>query len=121
MTSTFNRRNFLGGAAATGLGIAVTGSIDVLAGSGSAYAAPRSSDGYGPLVPDPLGLLALPAGFSYRIVAQSGVTRTADDGMLTASDPDANGVFANGVRLDHRQQPRDRRQRAVRGAEPGRV
>ena len=97
MTSTFNRRNFLGGAAATGLGIAVTGSIDVLAGSGSAYAAPRSSEGYGPLVPDPLGLLALPAGFSYRVVAQSGVTRTADDGMLTASDPDANGVFANGA------------------------
>ena len=44
----------------------------------------------------PHGLLALPAGFSYRIVAQSGVTRTTDDGMLTASDPDANGVFANG-------------------------
>ena len=96
MTSTFNRRNFLGGAAAAGLGIAVTGSIDVLAGSGSAYAAPRSSDGYGPLVPDPQGLLALPAGFSYRIVAQSGVTATADSGIPTASDPDANGVFPNG-------------------------
>jgi uncharacterized protein len=95
MTSTFNRRHFLGGAAATGLGIAVIGSIDVLAGSGSAYAAPRSSEGYGPLVPDPQGLLALPAGFSYRIVAQSGVTSTAD-GAPTASDPDANGVFANG-------------------------
>jgi uncharacterized protein len=96
MTSIFNRRDFLGGAAATGLGIAVTGSIDMLTGSGSAQAPPRSSDGYGPLVPDPQGLLALPAGFSYRIVAQSGVTSTTD-GVLTASDPDANGVFANGA------------------------
>src|SRR3954470_20991536 len=96
MTSSINRRGFLGGAAATGLGIAITGSIDVLAGSGSALAAPRSSDGYGPLVPDPKGLLSLPAGFSYRIVTQSGVTPTAD-GVPTASDPDGSGVFARGT------------------------
>jgi uncharacterized protein len=94
MTASLNRRDFLGGAAAAGLGLAVSGSIDVLAGSDSALAAPRSSQGYGPLVPDPRGLLSLPAGFSYRIVAQSGVTSTTD-GTPTASDPDANGVFAN--------------------------
>jgi hypothetical protein len=50
------------GARATGLGIAISGSIDVITGSGSAQAAPRSSVGYGPLVPDPKGLLSLPAG-----------------------------------------------------------
>ncbi|NUQ31578.1 MAG: DUF839 domain-containing protein [Dermatophilaceae bacterium] len=96
MSSSLNRRGFLGGAAATGLGIAISGSIDVLAGGGSALAAPRSSVGYGPLVPDPKGLLSLPAGFSYKIVTQSGVTPTAD-GIPTASDPDGTGVFARGT------------------------
>ena len=96
MTSSINRRNFLGGATAAGLGVAIAGSVDALAGSGSAQAAPRSSRGYGPLIPDPAGLLALPAGFSYRIVAQTGVTQTLD-GVPTPSDPDGNGVFANGT------------------------
>jgi len=95
LTSSLNRRGFLGGAAATSLGIAISGSIDILAGSGSALAAPRSSVGYGPLVPDPKGLLSLPAGFSYRIVTQ-GVTPTGD-GIPTASDPDGTGVFARGA------------------------
>ena len=96
MTSLINRRNFLEGATAAGMGIAIAGSVDVLAGSGSALAAPRSSTGYGPLVPDPAKLLALPAGFSYRIVSQTGVTQTLD-GVPTPSDPDGNGVFANGT------------------------
>ncbi|MFC7598015.1 alkaline phosphatase PhoX [Terrabacter sp. GCM10028922] len=96
MTSSLDRRGFLEAAAATGLGIAISGSIEVLAGSGSALAAPRSSEGYGPLVPDPNGLLSLPEGFSYRIVSQTGVTPTAD-GVPTASDPDGNGVFARGT------------------------
>jgi secreted PhoX family phosphatase len=95
MTSSVNRRTFLGGAAATGMGIVIAGSIDAVAGSGSALAAPPSSAGYGPLVPDPKKILALPAGFSYRIVSETGVTQTVD-GVPTASDPDGTGVFANG-------------------------
>ena len=93
MTPSVNRRAFIGGAAATGMGIVIAGSIDAVAGSGSALAAPRSSAGYGPLVPDPKKILALPRGFSYRIVAETGVTDTAD-GVRTASDPDGTGVFA---------------------------
>jgi secreted PhoX family phosphatase len=96
MTSSINRRSFLEGATAAGLGIAVAGSVDVLAGSGSALALPLSATGYGPLVPDPAGILALPAGFTYRIVSESGVTQTLD-GVPTPSDPDGNGVFANGT------------------------
>ena len=96
MTSLINRRNFLEGATAAGMGIAIAGSVDALAGSGSALAAPRSSTGYGPLVPDPAKILALPAGFSYRIVSQTGVTQMLD-GVPTPSDPDGNGVFANGT------------------------
>ncbi len=94
MTSSVNRRAFLGGAAAAGLGIVIAGSVEAVAGSGSALAAPPSSAGYGPLVPDPKKILALPRGFSYRIVSETGVTETVD-GVPTASDPDANGVFAN--------------------------
>ena len=96
MTSSINRRTFLEGATAAGMGIAIAGSVDALAGSGSAFAAPRSSTGYGPLVPDPAGLLALPAGFSYRIVSKTGVTQMLD-GVPTPSDPDGNGVFAHGT------------------------
>ena len=96
MSSLINRRNFLGGATAAGMGIAISGSVEILAGSGSALAAPRSSTGYGPLVPDPAGILALPVGFSYRIVSQSGVTQTLE-GAPTPSDPDGNGVFSRGT------------------------
>jgi len=72
MTSSVNRRAFLGGAAATGLGIVIAGSVEAVAGSGSALAAPPSRAGYGPLVPDPKKILALPRGFSYRIVFANG-------------------------------------------------
>jgi uncharacterized protein len=96
MTSSVNRRTFLGGAMATGMGIVITGSIDAVAGSGSALAAPRSFAGYGALVPDPKKILALPPGFSYRVVSETGVTDTVD-GVRTASDPDGTGVFANGA------------------------
>jgi secreted PhoX family phosphatase len=92
VASYLTRRGFLGRTAATGLGIVVAGSIDVIAGSGGPLAASRSSVGYGELVPDPAGLLALPPGFSYRIVSQAGVTPTAD-GVPAASDPDGTGMF----------------------------
>jgi secreted PhoX family phosphatase len=92
VASDLTRRGFLGRSATTGLGIVFTGSIAAIAGPGTALAASRSAFGYGDLIPDPAGLLALPPGFSYHIVSQSGVTPTAD-GVPAASDPDANGVF----------------------------
>jgi secreted PhoX family phosphatase len=88
MTPSISRRGLLGGAAASGLGIVLAGNLEAVAGT-------RPSVGYGPLVGDPAGILALPSGFSYRIVSQTGVTSTADGG-LTPADPDANGVFRNG-------------------------
>jgi uncharacterized protein len=96
VASDLNRRGFLGRTAAAGLGIVFAGSIEAIAGPGSALAALRSSVGYGGLIPDPAGLLALPPGFSYRLVSQSGVTSTAD-GVPTADDPDGTGVFPNGT------------------------
>ena len=65
MAHQTDRRHFL---AATGLGFAA------LAASGChARGKPiASAKGYGPLVPDPQGLLDLPAGFSYRVVSELG-------------------------------------------------
>lgn len=94
MTSphSHSRRTFLGRGAAGALGIAFAGSLDAIAGPGSALAATSSAAGYGPLVADPAGLLALPAGFSYKIIAQAGVT-TLDTGQPTPGDPDGTANF----------------------------
>ena len=67
------RRTFLAGGASTGLGIALSGSVGSVFGASPARgAAPTATagtePGYGPLIPDPGGLLALPAGFSYKLV-----------------------------------------------------
>jgi secreted PhoX family phosphatase len=85
---------------ATGVGIALTGSYAGLFGAAPAGAKghaghgkpPKGEVGYGPLVDDPAGLLALPAGFSYTLVAESGVT-TLESGEPTPSDPDGTASF----------------------------
>ena len=92
MSSTVSRRGFLGGTAATGLGFVFAGAGSLDPFSRAAVAATRPAAGYGALVPDPQGLLALPKGFSYKLIAQSGVTPT-DDGVPHPSDPDGMGVF----------------------------
>ncbi|MEU9837396.1 alkaline phosphatase PhoX [Streptosporangium sp. NPDC048047] len=93
MSAPVSRRSFLGRSAAGGLGIALAGSIEAIAETGTARAATRTLQGYGPLVPDPAGLFSLPAGFSYRIVAEAGVT-LLDSGEPTPSDPDGMAWFA---------------------------
>ncbi|WP_409018580.1 alkaline phosphatase PhoX [Brevundimonas vesicularis] len=47
--------------------------------------------GYGPMKPDPYGLLDLPEGFSYRVVSQVG--QTMDDGLMTPDKFDGMGCF----------------------------
>jgi secreted PhoX family phosphatase len=95
--SGISRRSVLTRSAA-GVGIALTGSYAGLFGAGAASASPGSAPGkpgpagYGPLVDDPAGLLSLPAGFSYTIVAESGVTRL-DSGEPSPSDPDGTASF----------------------------
>lgn len=92
MTNSLSRRGLLGGTAVSGLGIAFAGSIEAIAGT-AANAATRSAQGYGPLVADPAGILSLPRGFSYTILAEAGVTRM-EDGNLTPTDMDGMGAFA---------------------------
>jgi len=93
MTTDMTRRQMLGRSSAVGLGIAFAGSIEAIAGPGTALAATPAPNGYGPLVPDPAGLLALPRGFSYTIVARAGETMT-EDGVPTPSDADGTAAFA---------------------------
>ncbi len=51
--------------------------------------------GYGPLVADPKGLIDLPKGFRYVVLAQAGAGGL-DDGSPTPARPDAMGSFASG-------------------------
>ncbi|CUR55795.1 conserved exported hypothetical protein [metagenome] len=95
--SHLTRRGFLAGSATTGLGIALSGSVNPVFGASPARGAspgamPGAEVGYGPLIPDPAGLLALPAGFSYRLVAQSGIT-TLESGEVTPGRTDGTACF----------------------------
>lgn len=80
------RRQFLASAAAFAAGVG---------GLRSAVAATDYSpttNGYGPLVPDPKGLLDLPAGFRYRVLSTVG--DRMDDGLRLPGKPDGMAAFA---------------------------
>ncbi|MEU2181995.1 alkaline phosphatase PhoX [Streptomyces thermolilacinus] len=86
-----SRREF----AATGTALALTGTVGALATAPGAIAAPEvrgGGRGYGPLLEDPAGLLALPAGFSYRVLTHSGVTRL-ESGEFTPERHDGTAAF----------------------------
>ncbi|OEJ27471.1 Tat pathway signal sequence domain protein [Streptomyces agglomeratus] len=104
---TITRRDFARRSALTGASVALVGSVGALATAPGALAADDAPDtgdagdeagtrghgpGYGPLVPDPEGILALPAGFSYRIITHSGVT-TLESGEYTPSNHDGTAAF----------------------------
>ncbi|MFF4953734.1 alkaline phosphatase PhoX [Streptomyces chattanoogensis] len=97
------RRNFAKRSALTGASVALAGSVGVLAtapgaiGEEAPDAGPEGAEdgqgiGYGPLLPDPDGILALPAGFSYRIITRTGVT-TLESGESTPSNHDGTATF----------------------------
>lgn len=85
-----SRRSVLTRSASAGVGIVLSGSIPGL--FGTAQAKHGHAVGYGPLIPDPAGILSLPEGFSYRIVAESGAT-LLDSGQPTPDDPDGTAAF----------------------------
>ncbi|MBP2402226.1 putative phosphatase [Streptomyces netropsis] len=104
---TISRRDFAKRSAYTGAGVALVGSAGVLATAPGALAADAAGEtgaddaaelgrrklGYGPLVADPKGLLALPAGFSYRVITRTGVTKL-ESGEPTPSNHDGTAAFA---------------------------
>ncbi|GAA2960265.1 alkaline phosphatase PhoX [Streptomyces enissocaesilis] len=104
---TITRRDFARRSALTGASVALVGSVGALATAPGALAADDPAEsggagdeagkgghgpGYGPLVPDPEGVVALPAGFSYRIITHSGVTRL-ESGEYTPSNHDGTAAF----------------------------
>lgn len=100
---SLTRRDFARSTAAGGAGVVLAGSVGALATAPQALAATdldgakdahgHPGIGYGPLIPDPDGILALPAGFSYRVVTYSGRTRL-ESGEPTPSNHDGTAAFA---------------------------
>ena len=95
---TLTRRELLRNSALTGAAIATGGLFTGLAG-GVAAAGPS---GYGALTGDPAGILELPKGFSYQILAKGGAgfsdadATKYDDGQKVAGDADGAASFAIG-------------------------
>jgi len=94
-----SRRTFLAGGTAAGVGLAVAGAVPSLAQASPGR--PHGPVGKGhvpfpPLVDDPAGILALPAGFSYAIVTRAGVTRLDRGQGLTPSDHDGMAAYDAG-------------------------
>ena len=92
MTGAVPRRDLLRAGAAGGFGIAIGGSLAAIAGPAEARAAARPAAGYGPLITDPAGLLSLPKGFKYTVIAETGVS-VLESGQPTPSDPDGTACF----------------------------
>ncbi|MFH9601131.1 alkaline phosphatase PhoX [Streptomyces rochei] len=105
---SLTRRDFAGRSALTGAGIALAGSVGALATAPNALASTDTESvgeehggghghdhggvGYGPLLPDPDGILALPAGFRYEILTYCGRTRL-ESGEHTPSNHDGTAAF----------------------------
>lgn len=97
-----SRRDFTARTVIAGAGVALTGTVGALATAPGALAAEDGTardehgrpcePGYGPLVPDPNKILALPAGFTYRVITHSGVTKL-DSGESTPSNHDGTAAF----------------------------
>ncbi|MFJ9177702.1 alkaline phosphatase PhoX [Streptomyces sp. NPDC102360] len=101
---SLTRRDFTRRSAATGAGIALAGSVGSLATAPNALAATDDATvdvlkgkdkgvGYGPLIDDPDGILALPEGFSYKVITYCGKTRL-ESGEFTPSNHDGTATFA---------------------------
>ncbi|MEU6946872.1 alkaline phosphatase PhoX [Streptomyces sp. NPDC046316] len=106
-----NRREFAKQSTAAGAGLVLTGTVAALATAPEALATADDRDdrdvraeeqaeagnrrrlGYGPLVEDPAGMLALPAGFTYRVITHSGVTKL-ESGEFTPQKHDGTATFA---------------------------
>ncbi|WP_157869258.1 alkaline phosphatase PhoX, partial [Streptomyces hirsutus] len=105
---SLTRRDFARTSAVAGAGVALVGSVGALASAPGALASHDAESegedrqearhqhptiGYGPLLPDPDGILALPAGFSYRVLTHCGKTRL-ESGEYTPAEHDGTAAFA---------------------------
>ncbi|MFD3311198.1 PhoX family protein [Streptomyces sp. NPDC058694] len=84
------RREVLARSGALGVGIAFTGAMSELF---TGTATGLGHTGYGPLVPDPDGLLDLPEGFRYRVLSREGDQLRSGEGRVP-SNHDGMAAFA---------------------------
>ncbi|WP_418959663.1 alkaline phosphatase PhoX [Streptomyces tritici] len=75
------RRQILARTGASVAGIAFSGALSELF-AGTAAALGHSPTGYGPLVPDPAGLLDLPEGFRYKVLSREGEPLSYGQGLV---------------------------------------
>ncbi|MEV7724970.1 alkaline phosphatase PhoX [Streptomyces sp. NPDC087917] len=87
------RRSLLAAASITFTG--TTGALF----AGNAAATPRAGRGYGALLPDPRGLLDLPAGFSYRVLSRAGDPLRSGEGTVPANCDGMAAFDAGGGRV----------------------
>lgn len=89
-TMTSSRRVFLSRSLAVAAGFGGLQSA-MARGVFSSLLAAEGESGYGPLIPDPNGILDLPRGFRYAIVDHVG--DRMDDGLLVPGKPDGMAAF----------------------------
>ncbi|MFI9030757.1 alkaline phosphatase PhoX [Streptomyces sp. NPDC053560] len=78
------RRQMLARTGAVGAGIVFSGAVsEIFAGTASAQGMGRG--GYGPLVPDPDGLLDLPKGFRYKVLSREGAPLLSGEGKVPSN------------------------------------
>ena len=87
MQGFLTRRRFLRQALATS---AAFGGLARFTASASALTA-VAGDRYGPLIADPAGVMSLPKGFGYRVIAKAGARM--DDGLRRPGLPDGAACF----------------------------
>jgi secreted PhoX family phosphatase len=114
------RRHVLALAGRSAAGIAFVGSIPEIF-AGTAAAAPRDSSGYGPLIPDPDGLLDLPRGFRYRVLSREGDPLRSGEGAVPGNHDGMTALPARraGVRLVRNHENRPTNTRVPVPAVPG--
>ncbi|MFK0119451.1 alkaline phosphatase PhoX [Streptomyces sp. NPDC090994] len=79
-----SRRDVLARSGALGAGIVFSGALTELF-TGTAAAQSLGHTGYGPLVPDPDGLLDLPADFRYRVLSREGEPLRSGEGPVPSN------------------------------------
>ena len=75
----------------TFIGMGSMGAAALVLGAKGALSQTAASAGYGPLVPDPGGLLDLPEGFQYRVISREGTALSS--GGIVPGDHDGMAAF----------------------------